>query len=102
MPVTKIIRYRTKPEAAEENARLVEGVYAELAAMEPDGFHYATLRLDDGVTFVHVATLEGGNPLDTLPAFVRFQAALAARCEEGPVVADADVVGAWGMGGLRP
>ena len=31
MGKTTIVRYRTRPEAAEENARLVEAVYAALA-----------------------------------------------------------------------
>jgi len=102
MTVTKVIRYRTTPESADENARLVREVFAELSATRPAGFHYATLRLDDGVTFVHVATLEEGNPLESSPAFARFQSALAARCEESPMVADAEVVGAWGMPGIEP
>ena len=37
MSVTKVVRYRTKPEHADENARLIEGVFAELAELEPDG-----------------------------------------------------------------
>ncbi len=102
MTVTKLIRYRTKPASADENAQLVREVFAELAATQPGGLHYVTLRLDDGVTFVHVATLDGENPLEGSPAFARFQSTLAARCEEGPVVADAEVVGAWGMPGVGP
>jgi len=40
-----VIRYRTKPESADENQRLVEDVYAELAVQDPGGMRYATLRL---------------------------------------------------------
>jgi hypothetical protein len=58
MSVVKIVRYATTPEAADENARLVRDVYAELAQTQPDGLRYATFRLDDGVTFVHLAVLE--------------------------------------------
>ena len=43
MSVTKVVRYRTKPEQADENARLIEAVFAELADQEPDGLHYADL-----------------------------------------------------------
>jgi len=59
MPTTKVIRYRTKPEHADENERLIRGVFAELAEDRPDGLHYATFRLDDGVSFVHVAVTDG-------------------------------------------
>ena len=35
MPVTKVIRYRTKPEHADENQRLIRDVFAELAEQSP-------------------------------------------------------------------
>ena len=35
MPVTKVIRYRTKPEHADENERLIRAVFAELAEQSP-------------------------------------------------------------------
>jgi len=44
MPVTKVIRYRTKPDRAEENDRLIREVFAELAAGQPEGLHYAAFR----------------------------------------------------------
>jgi hypothetical protein len=92
-----VIRYRTHPEAADENARLVEAVFAELAEVDPGHFRYATYRLDDGVTFVHVARLEGReNPLATLPAFAEFQRDIAGRCIEQPAPSDATVVGSYG------
>ena len=100
MAVTKVIRYRTRPECADENARLVREVFAELASTEPAGFHYVTFRLDDGVTFVHVATIEAENPLASSPAFDRFQSGVGSRCEEGPAAADAVVVGSYGVHGI--
>lgn len=70
MGKTTIVRYRTLPEAAEENARLVEAVYAALAHLDPGEFRYATYRLDDGATFVHVARFDGAaNPLATPSGF---------------------------------
>ena len=98
MPVT-VVRYTTTPERADENAALVEEVYAELAAAEPEGLRYATFRLADGVTFVHVASVEtadGTNPLTSTAAFGRFSAAIAERCVEPPVATAATVVGAYG------
>ncbi len=40
MSRTVVVRYRTRPEAADENARLVEGVYAALAQLDPGDFRY--------------------------------------------------------------
>jgi len=94
MTTTKVIRYRTKPEQADENERLIREVFAELASKDPEGLHYATFRLDDGVSFVHVAVLDGDeNPLASSPAFAAFQAGVAERCAEGPVPADATAIG---------
>ncbi len=94
MPTTKVIRYRTQPEHADENERLVRGVFAELAEERPGGLHYATFRLEDGVSFVHVAVTDGDeNPLTSSRAFAAFQADIGERCVEGPIAADATVVG---------
>jgi hypothetical protein len=96
MAVTKVIRYTTRPECAEENARLVGAVYAELAEQRPEGLQYATLRLDDGVSFVHIAVLDGEvNPLSTSPAFSAFQAEIGERLASGPEQSDATVVGSY-------
>jgi hypothetical protein len=91
---TKVIRYRTRPEQGDENERLVRAVFAELAQEAPDGLHYATFRLHDGVSFVHVAVLDGEeNPLTSSPAFAAFQADIGERCDEGPIPAHATAIG---------
>jgi hypothetical protein len=97
MSVTKVVRYTTKPDSAEENARLIREVFAELASRRPSGLRYAAFRLDDGVSFVHVAELDdaGRNPLAESEAFAKFQAGIADRCAEGPAAADATVVGSY-------
>jgi hypothetical protein len=81
-----LVRYRVKPDRVEENASLIEGVYAELDALQPEGFRYMTVVLDDGVSFVHLATTADGAvaPLPDLPAFQRFVAEIADRCDEPP------------------
>lgn len=94
---TIVVRYRTKPERADENQNLVEDVFAELDAVGASGFAYASFRLADGVSFVHVVVEEEGETtvnLADLPAFQRFQAGIADRCEEQPVAQGATVVGA--------
>jgi hypothetical protein len=96
MSRTSVIRYRTRPEAAEENQRLVEAVYAALGEAKPSGLEYATYRLDDGVTFVHIARLpDTENPLAALPAFAEFQRELLDRCVERPAPSAATVVGSY-------
>jgi acyl dehydratase len=98
MTDTKVIRYTTHPEHADENERLIRDVFAELAIEKPEGLHYTALRLDDGVSFVHVAVLDGDdNPLQASPAFARFQAGIGERCAEGPTPASATTVGSYGM-----
>src|SRR5439155_21065764 len=80
-----VVRYIVKPGTQERNAELVRAVYAELAELRPQGFSYATYRVDDGRTFIHISEDEGDedNPLPGLPAFQRFQAGVRDRCEWG-------------------
>ena len=66
-----IVRYTVKADRAEENEQLVRAVYDELHSTEPAGLSYATLKLDDGISFVHIAATEDGrNPLATVAAFM--------------------------------
>jgi hypothetical protein len=98
---TVIVRYRVKPDRAAENEQLVRAVYAELDESQPTGFHYATFKLDDGVSFVHLATQETDeNPLVGVAAFQRFQADIRGRCDEPPVVTEVEVVGSYGFAGV--
>ena len=83
-----IVRYRVKPGRAAENAELVAAVCAEMHALQPPAFRYATFVLEDGLSFVHVAISGGGEispVLRQLPAFVRFRDTLEERCDEPPV-----------------
>jgi hypothetical protein len=96
-----VVRYRTEPERAEENQALVGQVFAELATAQPDGLRYATFRLADGVSFVHVAdvdTDDGDNPLSRIAAFGEFQREIPDRMAEGPDVVDATLVGSYRFG----
>ncbi len=93
-----VIRYRTKPECAEENQRLVEKVYAELGSRDPGGIRYATLRLEDGVTFLHIFMTDSDaarNPLSSSPAFAEFQKDLPQRCDEQPAAQSTTIVGSY-------
>jgi hypothetical protein len=95
-----LIRYKTRPELADENQRLVENVYQELEARDPGEVHYATFRLSDGVTFLHLFTTDsddGAKTLGTISAFAEFQKDLLQRCAEAPVTEHVTVVGSYRM-----
>ena len=93
-----VVRYRVKRERVEEHEALVRAVFAELASAKPDGLAYQALKLEDGVSFVHVAavsTADGQNPLTALASFKAFAANIADRCDEKPVSATATAIGAY-------
>jgi hypothetical protein len=90
-----MVRYRVQPDRVAENEELVRAVYDELATSQPDGLQYATFKLPDGVTFVHVAEHGQPNPLAETAAFQRFQEGIQDRCDEPPVVSQVDVIGSY-------
>jgi hypothetical protein len=94
-----LIRYKAKPEAADENADLVAAVFAELKAAKPEGVRYLTLRLEDD-SFVHLVETsadDGSSPIPKLAAFQAFQSGIRDRCAEPPVPRGATVVGNYRM-----
>jgi hypothetical protein len=97
---TVMVRYKTSDSKAEANAALVHAVFDELRARAPRGIRYATYRIADGTTFVHIATLdtEDHNPLTNLPAFKAFQADLKDRCVEPPAFTELSLVDSYGLG----
>ena len=94
-----MVRYKVKPEQVARNEELVRAVYEELHRVEPDGLRYATFKLPDGVTFIHLADTDGANPLTELAAFKAFQADVRERCDEPPVVSELSEVGSFGWAG---
>jgi hypothetical protein len=94
-----IVRYRVKPDRGEENEKLVRAVYEELHETKPEGLRYATLRLDDGVSFVHLSeSVSDTSELTEVPSFKAFQKELADRTDEPPIVTEVQVVGSYGFG----
>ena len=96
-----MVRYRVHPDRVAENEELVRAVYDELAASQPDGLHYATFKLPDGVTFVHLAQHDDPNPLQTTAAFQRFQQRIQDRCDEPPAVVELHEVGSYRLFGAE-
>ena len=94
-----VIRYKTKPEAADKNAELVAAVFAELKAAQPEGVRYLSLRLEDDtfIHFVESATDDGSSALPKLAAFGAFQSGLRERCAEPPLPRGATIVGNYRM-----
>jgi hypothetical protein len=91
-----IVRYQVKPERVVENVALVEQVFAQLASEAPAGIGYATFKLDDGVSFIHVAAIEADkNPLLAIAAFQHFAETIKDRCSEPPVSMNAELVGEY-------
>ena len=93
-----MVRYKVKPDRAAENEALVRAVYEELQRTRPAGLHYATFALDDGVSFVHLSSIEtedGRNPLTDVEAFARFQDGIRERCAQPPTVTELHEVGSY-------
>ena len=91
-----MVRYKVKPDRVAENEALVRAVYEELAAPDPAGLLYATIRMEDGVTFGNLARVEGDrNPLTEVAAFERFQEGIRDRCDEPPLALEAQTIGSY-------
>ena len=95
---TILVRYKVKPELADDNQRLIEQVFVQLARDKPDGLRYQSFRLDDGVSFMHVATRDGEaeeSPLMKVEAFRAFVAGIKDRCVEPPVQTEMKAIGRY-------
>jgi hypothetical protein len=93
-----MVRYKVKADASGENERLIKAVFAELARSKPAGLRYQSFKLADGVSFVHVAsvdTADGTNPLLAVDAFKTFTKDIKDRCVEPPVTTELTVVGSF-------
>src|ERR1035438_8419338 len=85
-----------------EHVRLIEGVFEQFRAERPGNIEYKVVRLDDGVSFVHISTADtpdGSNPLPELAAFKEFGRDVAARVATTPVPTAADIVGSYHLAG---
>jgi hypothetical protein len=96
---TIMVRYKTAQAHAGANEALVRAVFDELRSRAPKGLRYASYRLADGVTFVHIATLEtpDENPLAVLPSFKAFQKDHKDRCDEPPLVTELSLIDSYGL-----
>jgi hypothetical protein len=96
---SSMVRYNVRPDRADENVTLVQAVYEQLDRERPEGLHYATFRLPDGVSFMHVVfeTDQPGRILGELAAFKAFSADIEGRCDEPPVATEITLIGAYAI-----
>lgn len=94
-----MVRYKVKPEFAAENEALARDVYEALQSVAPAGLRYATFAMEDGVSFIHLASHDDSseNPLFSVPAFRTFLENIDARCEEPPRQVELRPIGAYGL-----
>lgn len=93
-----MVQYKVKADKADENRQLIEAVFAALKESSPANLRYASFVQDDGVSFVHIASIEtddGSNPLDDIGAFDAFTEEIRDRCEVPPAVTPLEVVGSY-------
>jgi hypothetical protein len=97
---SSMIRYKVRPDRADENETLVKAVYVQLARERPEGLHYATFKLPDGVSFMHVVfeSDQPGRILNDVAAFKAFVKDIEDRCEEPPVATELTIVGLYAVG----
>ena len=90
-----VIRYRAKPDRADENEQAIRKVFEELGAKAPGGVHYLVVRLEDD-TFLHLVIQDDENlrnPIPDLEAFRVFQTGVRERWVEPAQSSAARIVG---------
>lgn len=91
-----LVQYKVKADEAEENVGYIKKVFRELQENSPAGLRYASFVQPDGVSFVHIASIEtedGSNPLTESAAFKAFQAGIKDRCEVPPKAVELNELG---------
>lgn len=97
-----MVSYTLKPDRVAENERYARAVFEALREARPFGLRYATFRLGDGVSFVHIVSHEdadGSNALTSLPQFKAFAAGVKERCTLPPVRVELTEIGSYGFFG---
>ena len=91
-----IVRYKVKEDKAQQNIEYIQVVFSALEKSKPEGLRYSSFQLEDGVSFIHIASIEtedGSNPLSALDEFRAFTEDFASRCEEPPLALNAKIIG---------
>ncbi len=91
-----IVRYKVKADKAQQNIEYIQAVFKALEKSKPAGLRYSTFQLEDGVSFVHIASIEtedNSNPLSAFDEFKAFSKDISSRCAEPPVASNATTIG---------
>lgn len=93
-----MVRYKVKADRGAENEGYIARVFEQLEREKPSGLRYASFKLEDGVSFVHIVsneTADGRNPLTEMSAFKAFAAGVRDRCEEPPTTVELNEIGSY-------
>jgi len=93
-----MVRYKVKADRVAENEEYISKVFDQLQREQPLGLRYASFKLEDGVSFVHIVSREasdGRNPLTELSAFKIFSSNIKDRCDEPPVSVELKEIGSY-------
>lgn len=92
-----MIRCKVRPDGVEADLELLQEVYEEMRSVQPKGLRYVTFQLEDKVTFVSFAEMEGPEVLQQLEAFQRLRATPRERFDEPAVLTMLHKVGSYGF-----
>ena len=93
-----VVSYQVRAEAVTEHIRLIKGVFEQLHSEQPANVEYKVVRLDDGISFVHISTADtpdGSNPLPAMAAFKEFSRNAGDRVATPPTPTAADIIGTY-------
>lgn len=93
-----LVRYKVRSERASEKENYIKEVFKQLQNESPAGIRYAAFKLDDGVSFVHIASIEtedGENPMSNLSTFKTFLSEIKERCDEPPILSELKELGSY-------
>ena len=95
----RMIRAKIRDDKTADVEKAVKEVFAALEVAQPQGVHYASWKLADGVTYVILLGLDNDddNALAAIPAFRDFQAGLGTWIAGPPAIEELTQIGAYGV-----
>lgn len=91
------VRAKVKEEHVADAEGAAKRMFAAIEREGLEGIRYASIKLEDGVTFLAVLEIEDGveNPIPALPEAQEFYASLPGWYAEPPEIGSATVVGSY-------
>jgi hypothetical protein len=93
----RMIRAKIKADKTADVEKSAIEMFTAIEAAQPQGVHYASCKLADGVTYVILLGLDNdeNNPLGAVPAFRNFQENLKTWIAEPPTIEELTPVGSY-------